>query len=94
VVSQTSNGSGNKISLATCSTKLSSPIWTMAADTQSIRQENQYLDLNKGYWVDNQADLIRYSCTNGANRKWSMLTPNTHLILSYLKPKNLAVLVN
>lgn len=90
----TSNGSGNKITLATCSTKLSSQIWTMAADTQSIRQGNQCFDLNKGYLVDNRADLIRYSCTNGANQKWSMLTPNTNLILSYLKPKNLTVLVN
>lgn len=34
------------------------------------------------------------SSTNGANHKWSMLTPNTNLILSYLKPKNLAVLAN
>ncbi|HEX5381247.1 MAG TPA: hypothetical protein VFW61_03270 [Acinetobacter sp.] len=66
----------------------------MEADTQSIRQGNQYFNLNTGYWVDNWADLIRYSCTNGANRKWGMLTLNTHLILSYLKPKNLAVLVN
>lgn len=40
----TCNGSGNKITLATCSTKLSSLIWTMAADTQSIRQGNQYFD--------------------------------------------------
>ncbi|PJG42889.1 glycosyl transferase [Acinetobacter tandoii] len=90
----TSNGSGNKITLATCSTQSSSQIWSMAADTQSIRQGSQCFDLNKGYLVDNRADLIRYSCTNGANQKWSMLVPNNNLILSYLKPKNLAVLTN
>lgn len=90
----TSNGSGNKITLAACSTQLSSQIWSMAADTQSIRQGSQCFDLNKGYLVDNRADLIRYSCTNGANQKWSMLVPNNNLILSYLKPKNLAVLAN
>ena len=90
----TSNGSGGKITLTTCSTQLSSQVWIMAADTQSIRQGNQCFDLNRGYLVDNRADLIRYSCTNGANQKWSMLTPNNNLILSYLKPKNLAVLVN
>ena len=90
----TSNGSGNKITLATCSTQSSSQIWSMMADTQSIRQGSQCFDLNKGYLVDNRADLIRYSCTNGANQKWSMLVPNNNLLLSYLKPKNLAVLAN
>ncbi|MHA3892439.1 M66 family metalloprotease [Acinetobacter sp. GXMZU3951] len=90
----TSNGGGNKITLASCSTQLSSQVWTMAADTQSIRQGTQCFDLNKGYLVDNRADLIRYNCTNGANQKWTMLLPNNNLILSYLKPKNLLLLVH
>lgn len=88
----TGNGNSAKITLTQCNTVLDSQIWAMDAAQQAIKQAGQCMDLNTGHLVNNRQILIRYGCSNNANQKWTTLTPNQSLMLSYLKPKNLKLL--
>ncbi|WP_312159305.1 M66 family metalloprotease [Acinetobacter sp.] len=89
----TSTGGGAKIILTDCATDKDTQIWTMKLETTAITQSGQCFDLESGRLTNNRANLIRYACTGGGNQKWSNLTPNSSLILAYLKPQNLRLLV-
>ncbi len=88
----TGNGNSAKITLTQCNPALGSQIWAMDAAQQAIKQAGQCMDLNTGYLVNNRQILIRYKCSNNTNQKWTVLTPNQSLMLSYLKPQNLKLL--
>src|SRR5699024_8235760 len=83
---------GNVINLAPCVDQASSQVWQMDVTTNAIKQGNQCFDLESGYLNNNRARLIRYSCTNGGNQKWTMLVKNPSLILS-TSGKNLPLIV-
>ncbi|CAM4267214.1 M66 family metalloprotease [Acinetobacter pragensis] len=88
----TGNGSGAKVTLERCALNQDTQVWTMDAATTSIRQSGQCLDLSSGHLSNNRGTLIRYSCTNGSNQRWTNLNTNNNLLLAYLSSSNLEML--
>ncbi|WP_353140630.1 M66 family metalloprotease [Acinetobacter pragensis] len=88
----TGNGSGAKVTLERCALNQDTQVWTMDAATTSIRQSGQCLDLSSGHLSNNRGTLIRYSCTNGSNQRWTNLNANNNLLLAYLSSSNLEML--
>jgi Ricin-type beta-trefoil lectin domain. len=60
--------------------------------TTTIRQSGQCMDLNTGRLQNNRADLIRYSCTNGGNQRWTNLTASQNLLWTYLSATNMKLI--
>ncbi len=81
----TGNGGSAKITLERCSLNQDNQIWTMNPETTTIRQSGQCMDLNTGRLQNNRADLIRYSCTGGANHTLDEFNSKSKSIIGLFK---------
>ncbi len=88
----TGNGGSAKVTLERCVLNQTNQIWTMDPATTTIRQSGQCMDLNTGRLQNNRADLIRYSCTNGGNQRWTNLTASQNLLWTYLSATNMKLI--
>ena len=86
------NGGNNAaVTLNKCDRTLDAQMFDLSA-LPKIGRNGSCLDLSGGFLTAGRGKLITYSCSGGANQRWTGLSANDNALLALLSPNNLVVL--
>lgn len=86
-----SGGNNAAVTLGKCDRTLDAQMFDLSA-LPTIGRNGRCLDLSGGFLTAGRGKLITYSCSGGANQRWTGLSANDNALLALLSPNNLVVL--
>ena len=84
-------GNNGAVTLNKCDRTLDAQMFDLSA-LPKIGRNGSCLDLSGGFLTAGRGKLITYSCSGGANQRWTGLSANDNALLALLSPNNLVVL--